>query len=376
MNVVSRQPFLRALRSLLPSCAFLPCLALPCLALPCLGQNQRVLPDAAGREGSTAQPTLFSQDAGRIQQVFDGNAVMTTLARLTAVSLRLDDNMVTAAASRTLSGFKLSLGYTSLAPSALTSNFAANRTGAQTLVFDGTLVLPAQTATARPFNIKIPFNKTSVFAYDKALGNLLVEMEVAGTARTDFGYMVDAHAQSTTRGYYTSFGTAGKLSTGEFARILVQDDFNLRPGRSFTISVSALRQNYPTIAFLGVSGANWGALSLPLPLDGLGATGNALEVSPDFALPVPLVQSGQTYVGSLRLPIPASGLDIRLYSQWLFVDPAANAFGAGLSPGLCVWVQSSTQVTQYVYSRDAAAPTGSTGDRGEGLVIALEGVIL
>ncbi len=347
---------------------------LVCLATPCFAQGQRVLPDVAGREGSTAQPTLFSQDAGRIQQVFDGNAVMTTLARITSVSLRLDDNMVTAAASRTLSGFKLSLGYTSFSPAALTTNFASNRTGAQTLVFDGTLVLPAQTATARPFNIKIPFNKVSVFAYDKALGNLLVEMEAAGTARTDFGYMVDAHAQSTTRGFYTSYGTAGKLSTGEFARILVQDDFNLRPGRSFTISVSALRQNYPTIAFLGASGSTWGSLSLPLPLDGFGATGNALEVSPDFAFAVPLVQSGQTYVGSLRLPIPSTGLDLRIYSQWLFFDPAANAFGAALSPGLCAWVQSSSQVTQYVYNRDAAAATGSIGDRGEGLVTALEGV--
>ncbi|MCA8971055.1 MAG: hypothetical protein KDC95_14785 [Planctomycetes bacterium] len=343
---------------------------------PSMAQNKRVIPDSAGREGSTATPTLFSQDAGRIQQVLDGNAVMNTVARLTSVNLRLDGTVMTAVASRTLSGFKLTLGTTSATPTTMSTTFATNRTGTQTLVFDGNLVLPAQTATSRPFNIKIPFNKVSIYAYDKTQGNLLVEMEAPGTAKADFGYMIDAHDQSTTRGFYTDYGTPGKLSTGEYARILVQDDFNLRPGRTFTMSVSALRQNYPTVAFLGFSGTTWGSLPLPLPLDGLGATGNVLEMSPDFALPVSLIQSGQTYVGSLRLTIPSTAFDLRLYSQWMFFDAAANNFGAAFSPGLAVWVQSTSQPTQYVTNKDPTAATGSLSNSGEGLVIELEGVIL
>ena len=95
-------------------------------------QTKKVVPPSAGREGSTAQPSLFSQGAGRIQQIVEGNAVMNTLARLTSVNLRMDGSRMIAAASRTLRGFKLSLGYTSLAPSAMSRTFATNRTGAET----------------------------------------------------------------------------------------------------------------------------------------------------------------------------------------------------------------------------------------------------
>lgn len=345
-------------------------------ATNCLAQTKKVIPESAEREGSTAQPTLFSQDAGRIQQIIEGGALMNTRALLTAINLRLDGTRMTATGSRLLKGFKLSLGYTSLTPQTMSTTFATNRTGTQTLVYDGALVLPAQNTTARPFNIKIQFNKVGNFNFDKAKGNLLVEMELPGTAKTDFGYMIDAHSQSTTRGYYTDYGTPGQLSGGEYPRILVQDDFNLRPGRSFTISVSALRAGYPTVAFLGFSGSQIGAIKLPLPLDGLGMTGNVLEISPDFAFPVSLIKSGNTYVGSLRLAIPANALGARIYSQFLFFDPPANRFGAGMSPGLAVWVQAASQPVQYVTSADPTAATGRTGDRGEGLVIEFEGVIL
>lgn len=300
---------------------------------------------------------------------------MTNIARLNAISFRMDGTRMTSAAPRMLKGLKLSLGYTSKTPSTMSATFAANRTSRQTLVFDGDLALPAQIATRRSFNVRIAFNKTSFFAYDKKLGNLLIEMEVAGSARTDFGYMIDAHVQSTSRGFYTDYGTGGRLSNGETARVLVQDDFNLRPGRSFTMSVSALRAGYPTVVLLGFSNTQTGTVALPVPLDGIGMTGNVLEISPDLAFPISLLKSGNTYVGSLRLAVPASGRDLRVFSQFLFLDTKANRFGAALSPGLAVWIQSSVQEHQYVTNRDSTATSGRIGHRGEGLVVRFEGII-
>lgn len=362
---------------------------LPLLAVPGFAQNKKVLPAPAEREGSSAQPVLFSQGAGRIQQMVEGNALYSKVAVLTGMSFRMDGSMMQAAKARTLTGFKMYIGYAAKTPSTMSSTFAdnwkldASKNPMKYLVYSGNLALPAQDAIHRPFNIQVVFNQKSTgsdtkFQYDKSKGPLLIEMERAGTAANDFGYMLDAHAQSTSRGFYTAYGTAGKLSNGETPRILVQDDWNLKPGRSFTMSVSALKANYPTLMFLGVSGTQWGALKLPLPLDTLGMPGNVLESSTDLAIPVTLQKSGNTYVGSLRLAIPAGNqsLGMKLYSQALFLDPKANQFGAALSQGMVVYVQSARQSVQYLYHKDSTSKTGFKGNGGEGLVIQFEGAIL
>lgn len=367
----------------------LPLGLLPLLAVPGIAQQTKVLPAVAEREGATAQPTLFSQGAGRIQQIVDGNALYSKVAVLTGMSFRMDGSMMQKADKRTLKGFKMYLGYAAKTPSTMSTTFADNwKLDAQQqpmryLVYSGDLVLPAQDALRRPFNVSVVFNQKSTgqdfkFSYDKTKGDLLIEMEVAGTAVSDYGYMLDAHAESTNRGWYTSYGTAGKLSNGEYPRILVQDDWNLKPGRKFTMSVSALRANYPSLMFLGASGTQWGSLKLPLPLDTLGMPGNVLEASTDLAIPFTLMQSGNTYVGSLQLAIPAGNqsLGLKIYSQALFLDPKANKFGAALSPGLVVYVQSASQSMQYVFHKDSLSKTGSVGNAGEALVVQFEGAIL
>ena len=144
------------------------------------------------------------------------------------------------------------------------------------------------------------------------------------------------------------------------------------------MSVSALRANYPSLMFLGASGTQWGSLSLPLPLDTLGMPGNVLEASTDLAIPFTLMQSGNTYVGSLQLAIPAGSqsLGLKIYSQALFLDPKANKFGAALSQGMVVYVQSASNSMQYLYHKDSTSKTGSMGNQGEALVVQFEGAIL
>lgn len=367
----------------------LPVILLTVLTATGFAQNKKILPAIAEREGVTAQPVLFSQGAGRIQQLVDGNALYSRVCVLTSINFRMDGSMMQKAAARTLKGFKMYMGYSSKTVSSMSRTYAdnwkkdASQQPMRWLVYSGDLVLPAQDDLNRPFNVKVVFNQKSTgsgmqFAYDKRVGNLLIEMERAGTPIIDFGYMLDAHAESTSRGWYTAYGKAGTLSTNELPRILVQDDWNLKPGRTFTMSVSALRQNYPTVMFLGVSGTKWGPLSLPLPLDGLGMTGNVLQTSMDFFIPISLIKSGNTYVGSLRVPIPAGNqlLGAKIYSQAMFFDKPANNFGAGLSPGMVIYIQSASQTVQSLYSRDPKATTGGWGNSGEGLVIQFEGVII
>jgi len=367
----------------------LPLGLLPLLAVSGFAQQKKILPAVAEREGASANLTIFSQGAGRIQQMVDGNSLYSKVAVLSGMSFRMDGMTMQTAAPRTLKGFKMYVGYSSKTPSTMSSTFADNwKLDAQQqpiryLVYSGDLALPAQDAVRRPFNVSVVFNQKSTgqdtkFNYDKTKGDLLIEMEVAGTAVTNYGYMLDAHAESTNRGWYTAYGTAGKLSNAETPRILVQDDWNLKPGRTFTMSVSALRANYPSLMFLGVSGTQWGSLKLPLPLDTLGMPGNVLEASTDLAIPFTLMQSGNTYVGSVRLPIPAGNqsLGLKIYSQALFLDQKANKFGAVLSQGMVVYVQSASQTVQYVYHKDSTSKTGSKGNGGEGLVIQFEGAIL
>jgi hypothetical protein len=83
------------------------------------------------------------------------------------------------------------------------------------------------------------------------------------------------------------------------------------------------------VLFLGASQMNWGAIPLPLPLQGLGLGNCQLEITPDVAFAVPAT-AGKA---SLPFPIPNSSslLGLIFYNQALVRDPGANSAGWILS---------------------------------------------
>ena len=101
------------------------------------------------------------------------------------------------------------------------------------------------------------------------------------------------------------------------------------PNASFAITLSNAPPSATAFLVIGLSDTVWGPFTLPLPLAGFGAPGCFLRVSLDFPF---LAVTGASGAASVSLPIPA-GLAGTVYSQWIVLDPAANALGFAFSEG-------------------------------------------
>ena len=87
--------------------------------------------------------------------------------------------------------------------------------------------------------------------------------------------------------------------------------------------------NTAVLFSLGLSRTQWGGLSLPFALDGLGMPGCALFASGDASL----LRFASGSVAALTIPIPNNQAFVGLafYNQAFALDPAANAAGATAS---------------------------------------------
>lgn len=130
------------------------------------------------------------------------------------------------------------------------------------------------------------------------------------------------------RAAFTEFGTACKGSAGLPALTLVPGKLPWI-GDSFEIEIAKVKASTPVGILLGFSNTAWGALRLPLKLDGLGATGCTLYVSPDL---VGLATtSGDRAQWALPIPNSTSLRGAQFYVQGLVIDPTINGFGSVFS---------------------------------------------
>jgi hypothetical protein len=119
----------------------------------------------------------YNEGQMRVQQVFARDQFQGLIGPITQIAFRIDES----AGSPFTSGpidTEVRLSYTTVVPTAMNLNFAANITSPQTLVYDGLLNLSSAGAG---FDIVIPVNPT--FNYD-GTQNLLVEYKVFGPAVT------------------------------------------------------------------------------------------------------------------------------------------------------------------------------------------------
>lgn len=70
----------------------------------------------------------------------------------------------------------------------------------------------------------------------------------------------------------------------------------------------------------------------PIPLDPVGATGCALRVTPELALP--FSRQGTPQMMEIAVPARRALLSLRLFAQYVDLDSAANPLGATFSNGI------------------------------------------
>ncbi|MCB9919666.1 MAG: hypothetical protein H6832_14780 [Planctomycetes bacterium] len=347
-------------------------IAAPCCILASIlpGQSQKMVPLAAGPDGSTSSPYFSGYGGGIAQQIINGSAFCRGTALLREVRLRADGSA--AVPSRSFTRVRLSVGSAAFDAANMSATFASNRKGTQTVVFDAAYSLPAQTTT-RPFNIVFKF--TSPYVYQRPAGDLLLEWYVP-QAPVKSNYFFDAHAQQAgTTGSATPFGTAGKFASNDSYGV-TSDPGLLQPGGAATLIASGLKSAYPAISFWGFSNTMFGVIPLPFDLTPLQAPGNSLNVSIDLAFALPLVAQGATYGGESALPIPYVDalVGATIHAQALFVDPASNPRGWVLSQGVTMTIGRGGIECNHVGHYDYQSATGSISRTPYGLVTELYGV--
>ena len=100
-------------------------------------------------------------------------------------------------------------------------------------------------------------------------------------------------------------------------------------GQRMTIQLSSLPSKGAAALLFGGSRTKWGPFTLPLKLDGIGATGCSLFASPDLLFPGAV--SGGRVGFTLVIPGVPALTGVNFYTQGFALDATANRFGATLS---------------------------------------------
>lgn len=340
------------------------------------GQSAVVLPAAAANaEGISLDGGSFGSIAFRTQIVVDAAAIAPGGAFLTGIRFRADRTVGPQAAA-TVPNVTVAIGPTSVAVGAMSSTYANNVSVPTTMVFQGTLNLPAQGADhfgPRSFDVDVPFNQT--FLYVAGQGNLLID--IVGNNQPCFGlcnpvYWLDVAGVG---GTTSSLGLAGVMANGDvpFASVLANggtDPLQLTIGNTFEFVTTLAWSAPPAVSVFATT-----PLAGPVDLTPLGAPGNTLWVDP--AVMVPLSWStgfGSRAVVPLTVPSLPSLIGVSLWHQSAVLDPAANALGIVTSNATETRVGDGAEipVMQMCEGGDPAATDGFVAD-GYSLVLRLDG---
>lgn len=127
------------------------------------------------------------------------------------------------------------------------------------------------------------------------------------------------------------YGTGCKDSLGKVPTI--QMSTSPSPGKPMSFGGGSSAAIQGSFLLFGVDRTKFGALSLPLKLDALGAPTCRLEVG--YLLVIPGSKpSGSFATPSWTLPNKSALVGLDLYGQWLLLDPKANSLGFVFSQGL------------------------------------------
>lgn len=138
---------------------------------------------------NNAFPFSIAASSMRYQQVFAASEFGTQPLTITQITFR-PDGPAGNAFSTTLSNVQINLSTTSAAPDGLSSTFANNVGGDDTVVFpSGPLALSSLDTGSGPRDFDIVINLTTPFVYDPSAGNLLFDARnFSGGSTTAFDH--------------------------------------------------------------------------------------------------------------------------------------------------------------------------------------------
>lgn len=328
-------------------------------------QASKVIPAAnASVEGSRQSVYPFGYTTPRVQQVWAGTAITSSVAFISGFEYRANAprSATQAMLARSYKRLQLDFGTTTVSPTTLSKTFATNITSTMTTVFNAAYNLPAQPATATspsPFNII--FSWTTPVMFSSANGNLLADVTIPGP-RGKSNYFIDAEVSSGGGGGTISpFGTTGVFSRPESVKLSANPG-TLIPGGTLTLTCAPFRNRYVGNLMISLSNRMWGSIPLPLDLAFIGAPRNSLYVGMDIVLPFSTTAIGTFHSSNLtaRIPNQSQYYGLRLYTQAYYLDAKANAAGLVTTHGLGLTVASSSgPVTNIVGHFDNTSLTGN-----------------
>ncbi len=342
-----------------------------------------VVPAAAdGIEGGHYNGKPFGQDTDfRTQHIIAGASICTVNSFVTHISFRPDNELRWSGSTtaQTFPNVQVKMSHTNATPETMSDTFATNITGAETVVFTGSVTLPAfmPSGDGTPANWDIVLQLTSPYPYVRANGDLLIEIIATDAAPQSINYSIDNHYHG---GAAARFGTTGTISGG-FGAALDATGYgnlgkfsNLCPGGTLDVNFTTTGSG-PWGPYLpnGTSGAVIFGLARrtsPLDLALIGMPSNFLfidNITGDLSVTLTTgLRGGPQSQQNLPIPnIPAMA-GSSIYMQGIVIHAASNALGLVTTNGVQAKLSASSlnipgqapMETRNVTGNTSASATG------------------
>ncbi|HEU4418151.1 MAG TPA: hypothetical protein VFT55_04385 [Planctomycetota bacterium] len=320
-------------------------------------------------DGHRSSSIPFGSPGFRTQILVDATHIGPNGAVLNSLSFRLDRQSSSALGPAQVPNVTIELSHTSVAIGSLSTTFATNVTGPTTVVFQGTVSVPAPQvgfAGPLPWNIVIPF--TQPYSFATSQGNLLID--IVGANPGGGGLATPELDVVQVGGSATRFGTGGIGTLFKSARLSVStgNPFHvetrlLSPGHTIDF-VSRMPFTPPGVLALGTA-----PQPVPIDLGPLGAPMNFLYIDPIVLAPLTWVQVPNPLpftppAFEATVPIIVANnpalIGITLYGQSATLEPLANPLGLVLGNAIEVRIgdEFETFPMQQAYTPVHDAPTG------------------
>jgi hypothetical protein len=333
-------------------------------ALPAFAQG--TLPHSlAGHWGEADLVLPWGRVSSRWQQLCDRAELPPTLTagrQLTHLGVRrLAQGVAVPAISLDT---EIAIYDTLMQAGALGANFAANRgTGSGGVAFARRVTSLPATPLLDPDGSAhlLPLDAPRTFTGP----NLLVEIVNRSTGPSYTGWYPNAAQSYGPDGFPTDLGA----KCGNFLNMMLSSG-PYRPGATFRVTEFYSSGSPVPINVLGVSPAISLFGPLPIDLTSLGAPGCVVRASFELLTP-----GGGAPGFNVDYPVPAVGAfsGVKLYTQWLNADAAANALGITVSGARVISLGSRSYAMAHTERENDSLDTTGTGPhRGGGSVLVVK----